>query len=88
MSIDTLAKRRSAAHIRLGRLPWSRRIMPVPSGSILTKDKQFLLVIYVGLLISVPAVLGNLTASDNLFYSILISDQLVNNLTISDLGDT
>lgn len=88
MAIDTAAKRRSAASVRLGRLPWMRRILPVPTGSILTEDRQFLLSIYVGLFIEVPGVLGNVTVSDALFYSILISDQLVNNLTIFDLGDT
>ncbi len=48
MAIDTAAKRCSAIATR--RLPWFRRFMPIPSGSVDQADQQQVLLVYGGIL--------------------------------------
>jgi hypothetical protein len=48
MAIDSAAKRRSAVATR--RLPWMRRFMPAPDGSMTQEDRQQLAFVYIGIL--------------------------------------
>jgi len=48
MAIDTQAKRGSAIATR--RLPWFRRFMPLPDGSMTQADRQQLAFVYGGIL--------------------------------------
>jgi hypothetical protein len=48
MAVDTAAKRNSACASR--RLPWSRRFLPFPDGTIDQADRQTVVFVYGGIL--------------------------------------
>ena len=54
MSIDTEAKRCSALATR--RLPWFRRFVPIPDGSVDQADEQQVSMVYRGILAAAPVV--------------------------------
>lgn len=54
MAIDTATKRRSAVATR--RLPWFRRFLPAPDGTISAGDRQQLAFVYQGISAGAPVI--------------------------------
>lgn len=52
MAVDTAAKRRSAVGAR--RLPWFRRFLPAPDGTVSQGDRQSIALVYSGILAGTP----------------------------------